>query len=123
MSHCYDREGNPISIDLYVQLHTNDDYKIVAYDDFGNRGRVSTVWLGIDHSIGDGTGPLIFETMIFDGPHADTQWRWATEAEAKQGHKEAVALVTDTPMPEPEIKLTRKPEKAPWGVTKNEDQE
>jgi hypothetical protein len=68
---------------------------------FGERLEISTVWLGIDHSFGDGGPPLIFETMIF-GRDSDTgktrygderyQMRYATEAGAVAGHAEAVGL-------------------------------
>lgn len=53
--------------------------------------RVSTVFLGLDHSFGDGP-PILFETMIFGGKHNEYQERYATWEEAKSGHKEAVKL-------------------------------
>jgi hypothetical protein len=54
--------------------------------------RVSTVFLGLDHSFGDGP-PRLFETMIFGGEHDGDQWRYSTWAEAEAGHARAVALV------------------------------
>jgi hypothetical protein len=55
--------------------------------------RVSTVFLGLDHSwLSDGP-PLIFETMIFGGPHSDHQTRASTWDEAERQHAEAVAMV------------------------------
>lgn len=54
--------------------------------------RVSTVFLGIDHSFGDDGPPVLFETMIFGGPHNEEQWRYCTWDEAERGHKAAVAL-------------------------------
>ena len=48
--------------------------------------RVSTIFLGIDHSLGGGP-PLLFETMIFGGEHDQDQWRHATYDEAEKGHK------------------------------------
>ena len=53
--------------------------------------RVSTVFLGLDHSYGDGP-PLLFETMIFGGPHDEYQERYSTWDEAEEGHKRACAL-------------------------------
>ena len=53
--------------------------------------RVSTVFLGIDHSFGDGE-LLLFETMIFGGEHDGDQWRYSTWEEAEKGHVEAVSI-------------------------------
>ena len=53
--------------------------------------KVSTVFLGLDHSF-DLEGPLeIFETMIFGGPKNEWCWRYATKADAQHGHEVAVA--------------------------------
>lgn len=65
--------------------------RIVAKDRIGDV-RVSTVFLGLDHSFGDGT-PLLFETMIFGGPHDQYQDRYSTWEEAEAGHAKALALV------------------------------
>ncbi len=54
---------------------------------------VSTVFLGIDHAFGGGP-PLLFETMIFGGPHNEYQERYSTWEEAEAGHKRAVELAT-----------------------------
>jgi hypothetical protein len=53
---------------------------------------VSTMFLGIDHSFGDGP-PMLFETMIFGGRHSEEQWRYATWDEAEAGHARAVRIV------------------------------
>ena len=53
--------------------------------------RVSTVFLGLDHSFGGGT-PALFETMIFGGRHNEYQERYATWEEAEEGHEQAVKL-------------------------------
>jgi hypothetical protein len=58
--------------------------------------RVSTVFLGLDHRMGDAGRPLLFETMVFDagkdGDEADFGFdRYATWAEAEAGHARAVA--------------------------------
>lgn len=52
---------------------------------------VSTVFLGLDHSFGDGP-PLIFETMIFGGEHDEYQERCSTYEQAEQMHAKAVKL-------------------------------
>ena len=48
--------------------------------------RVSTVFLGLDHSFGSGD-PLLFETMIFGGEHDQDCERYCTWEEAEAGHK------------------------------------
>lgn len=54
--------------------------------------KISTVFLGINHSFGDGP-PLLFETMIFDGEFDGEQWRYSTMEQARAGHTHAVELV------------------------------
>lgn len=61
----------------------------VAKDDVGDV-RVSTVFLGIDHSFGGAT-PLLFETMIFGGPLDQEQDRYATWEQAEAGHAAMLA--------------------------------
>ena len=54
--------------------------------------RISTVFLGIDHTYGKGP-PLWFETMIFGGKHDQFQDRCSTWSQAIELHKAAVMLV------------------------------
>ena len=65
--------------------------RVVAKDEI-NGARVSTVFLGLDHSFG-GNKPLLFETMIFGGEHDDYQERYTTWEEAEAGHKKAVEMI------------------------------
>lgn len=62
----------------------------VARDDVGE-AEISTVFLGLGHSFGHGP-PLLFETMIFGGPHDGHQSRASTWDEAEKQHAEAVAM-------------------------------
>ncbi len=55
--------------------------------------RISTVFLGMDHSFGTGGPPIVFETMIFGGALDHEQWRYATWSEAEAGHALAVEKV------------------------------
>jgi hypothetical protein len=75
------------------------DRKIAAREE--NGVRVSTVFLGLDHQWGDGP-PLLFETMIFGGPHDELQWRYSTRSEAMRGHDSAVDLAFSSPNPSTE---------------------
>lgn len=51
--------------------------------------RVSTVFLGIDHSFDEGH-PLLFETMVFGGINNQDCTRYSTWDEAKKGHVKIV---------------------------------
>ena len=53
---------------------------------------VSTVFLAIDYSFGDGP-PLLFETMIFGGEHDMYQDRYSTWEEALIGHDCACDMI------------------------------
>lgn len=69
-------------------MQTGDRH--VAQDLVGDV-RISTVFLGLDHSHVGGD-PLLFETMIFGGPHDGHQTRASTWDEAEAQHAEAVAM-------------------------------
>lgn len=70
--------------------------RIIERTDLGDI-RVSTVFLGIDHDFSMEGPPLIFETMIFGGPHNEEQWRYSTLEQARAGHAAAVALLDTQP--------------------------
>lgn len=57
--------------------------------------RVSTVFLGIDHSFGESGPPIVFETMVFGGPLDQVQERYATYEEAFNGHMRWMARVRE----------------------------
>ncbi len=54
--------------------------------------RVSTVFLGLDHSFGDDEAPLVFETMIFPSDSYSDQFmlRCSTWEEAEACHAQGV---------------------------------
>ena len=100
----YDRDGNPIPMTEWANLIESKTAQRVAETTIGDAW-VSTVWMGIDHSFGQGP-PVIFETMIFRAKDAtgelpaaiddaDYQERYCTEAEALAGHDRAVAWVRE----------------------------
>lgn len=88
--HYYDKQGNPIDRDEVLRLWSDPDYRFVAVDTLPNGVKVSTVWTGIDYSLYDDVKPLIFETMIFGGERDTYAWRYTTEAEALEGHRQVV---------------------------------
>ena len=88
----YRRDGTPCSMEEWAAGYENfDERKRVALDVIGGT-KVSTVWLGLDHSFGSGP-PLIFETMVFGGEFDQEQQRYSTEEEAKAGHARWVERV------------------------------
>lgn len=96
MSNYYDRNGNPI--ELMEWAAALEGSRQIARTTLPDGKWVSTVWLGLDHSFGDGP-PLIFETMVFpadDMTDLDCE-RYSTEAEAKAGHERMVAKWTAKP--------------------------
>jgi hypothetical protein len=52
---------------------------------------VSTVFMGLDHSFGEGP-PQLFETMIFGGPQDGYQERCETWEQAEAMHAQAVSV-------------------------------
>lgn len=70
--------------------------RVVALDTIDNI-RISTVFLGLDHSfdiIGD--EPILFETMIFGGEFDEYQNRYSSRVEALIGHQKAVQKVKNS---------------------------
>jgi hypothetical protein len=62
-------------------------------DSFQGDVRVSTVFLGLDHSFRDTGPPILFETMVFLEHDGIEQERYSTWAEAEEGHARWVAQV------------------------------
>ena len=54
--------------------------------------RVSTIFLGLDHSFSEGA-PVLWETMIFGGEHDGYQGRYTSAEQAVLGHHRACTLV------------------------------
>ena len=72
-------------------LDENNHLRIVAQETLPNKLRVSTVFLGLNHSFGEGE-PLWFETMVFSakGYAEEDMDRYTTWNEAIKGHKKMV---------------------------------
>lgn len=96
MSRYYILDGTtPVMCDLlkWAEWFALSD-RTVACTDLGEC-RVSTVFLGSDYSLNGGP-PLIFETMVFGGPHDGEIDRYSTWDEANAGHAEMVARITSS---------------------------
>ena len=62
--------------------------------------RVSTVFLGVDHSWWTEGPPRLWETMIFGGEHDQYQDRYSSLADALEGHHRAVRLARGEATPD-----------------------
>lgn len=79
----------------WMRLFEDDDYCTVAYySNYEGDFEVSTVWIGIPNGYGP-SGPLIFETKVFqDGEDTET-YRYATLAEALRSHDRLCGVTDD----------------------------
>ena len=81
-----------VRVDLmtWAKWYEKADRK-VAKDTVGE-SRISTVFLGMNHQWGKGP-PLLFETMVFDGPLDGEQERCSTWEQAEAQHAAIVEKV------------------------------
>ena len=95
MKHYILKDKKVVEVDKFEWMRwlkkKGDDESRVALDNIDDV-RISTVFLGIDHSFGRGE-PLFFETMIFGGEHDQYQERCATWEQAEEMHKTALKLI------------------------------
>jgi hypothetical protein len=98
----YDRQGKTLCLMCWAKRREDRPdyprgYMRVAETILGlgseDEVRISTVWIGMDMNYARIGPPIIFETMIFGGALDENMWRYATEDEAVEGHRVAVALV------------------------------
>jgi len=93
----YDRQGEPMTMQQWAQRFEDEDYRHIARDVIGPDEpldpapliTVSTFWLGLNHNWRSDE-PLIYETIIIGGEHDATGMRYATEKQARDGHRRAV---------------------------------
>lgn len=76
--------------DADMEYIFDDDQRRIGLTELPNGGKVSTVFLGLDHSHG-GDRPVLFESMAFlpEGEEQDCV-RYFTYDEAERGHREMV---------------------------------
>lgn len=90
------KDGEPVRCDDVLEwgrwMETGDRQIAQDRDESGTSDiRVSTVFLGLDHAFMGGT-PILFETMIFGGPHDGRTRRYSTLDEALEGHQDMCRL-------------------------------
>jgi hypothetical protein len=90
-----DDNDNPIEVEDAViwgkWFQENSAKRRVAYEVLTDCN-VSTVFLGLDYSFGEGT-PMLFETMVFGGKFDGEVERYSTREEALAGHEEMVKKI------------------------------
>ena len=69
--------------------------RVVEQTVVGNGVKVSTVFLGLDHSISYEEEPILFETMIFGGHRDGETYRYTTWEFAKFGHDKIIKEFTE----------------------------
>lgn len=90
-------DGEPQAVDDVVTwarwMEDNKTNKHVALTKIAPGIEISTVFLHLDHSFGDGP-PVLFETMVFGGDYSEQeQERYCTVAQARRGHAAMVAKI------------------------------
>ena len=82
----------PCSSAEFAEMYRDDFSRRVDWTELhtpSGRVVVSTVFLSLDHSFGDGP-PVLFETMTFGGQQDGNQCRYRTWDEAVAGHATVV---------------------------------
>jgi hypothetical protein len=90
-----DVDGNPVPEEDLIRWATwfeNGENRLLCRDELSGGIGVSTVFLGLDHNWSERGPPVLWETMIFGGPHDEYAKRYSSKAAALEGHREAVAL-------------------------------
>lgn len=88
----------PVKCDFLEWALSFGQQRAIARTDIG-KAHVSTIFLGIDHGLArflppeKSYAPVLFETMIFGGPHDGEMRRYCTYNEALKGHQEMATSV------------------------------
>lgn len=98
-----DENRNTVPVDSVEYSFLGSEDRRVGYSSYGDVS-ISTVFLALNHQWGDGP-PLLFETMIFGGPHNEYQTRCSTWAQAEEMHTSACLLVQAAQLEEEKIML------------------
>ena len=93
----YDRHGQPMTMHQWAEKFEDENYTHIARDVIGPDEpldpapliTVSTVWRSMNHNWRHDE-PLIYETLIIGGGYDATGMRYATEKQAREGHRRVV---------------------------------
>lgn len=85
------REVLQVTLVEYIRwLEDHVEEKFLCFDPIKRNVEVSTVFLGLDHSLGRMEKPILFETMIFGGKRHGFARRYTDFDDAIQGHQQVV---------------------------------
>jgi hypothetical protein len=99
-----DERGQPVPcynlLRWAMWFGSSEEQRRVALDDLGELGRVSTVFLALDHNFSPMQDPLtyrpiLWETMVFGGPHGHEMRRYMSREAAERGHAEMVKMIRE----------------------------
>ncbi len=99
-----DKRGQPVpcyeNLEWAAWFENSGELRRVALDDLGELGRVSTVFLALDYNFSPMHDPLtyrpiLWETMVFGGPHAYEMRRYMSREAAERGHAEMVKMIRE----------------------------
>jgi hypothetical protein len=89
MWYVLDENDEPVLADsLEASKWWDNKRRTVARDELPDDVCLSTVFLVLDHSMGRGDAPILYESMWFGGPFDGDQRRYKTKQEALEGHAE-----------------------------------
>ncbi len=86
-----DHTTSPLSFDEYFAWNKGEVI-VVGKQKIGKDVKVSTVFLGLNHSYREDEEPLLFETMVFGGEHDQYMVRCSTWEGAVNWHKDTVEM-------------------------------
>ena len=94
-------DNEPVKVNVHEAaqwMEDNSTRKQIGFDELtdynGHEVRVSTVFLGLDHSWRSDK-PVLWETMIFGGKHDQAyQERYSSYEDAIAGHQRAINFIT-----------------------------
>lgn len=78
-------------LEKWAKWYQESNRSIAVSENKSGDIKVSTIFLGIDHSMGEGE-PQLFETLIFGGEYDQKMSRFSTYKKALLGHVEACLL-------------------------------
>lgn len=73
-------------------LENNRNERHLGNDTLSDGTRISTVFMGLDLSFLEYWPPVLWETMIFGGPHDQYQERYTSKEAAIKGHEKALRI-------------------------------
>jgi hypothetical protein len=96
MRYVLDTDGNPQpepDLLAWAQWMGTYSHSVVKREQVGPRVRVSTIFLGAPSDISADGPPLLWESMVFGGKLDGERERYASRADALDGHARLVARV------------------------------